>query len=470
MLYDVNIVDLEGIINEAIRLVTPTEEEEKRVLGTANKIIGLLQDELNKKGMGDLKVTLQGSVAKNTWLPEDRDIDIFIIMPRERIDLIRSGGIVNILIDIAVNNNIKWNLKYAQHPYVQYIIDEFEVDVVPCIEIKPGERPFTAADRTPLHTLFVKSRLGTDGNTEVRLLKAFFKAVGIYGAEIKVRGFSGYVSELLIIHYGSFINTIKAISRWSLNNVVIDMTGTYDRGTARRKFKEPLIIIDPVDPNRNAAASVSRNALALAIASARMFMKRPSIEFFKLGHEAVGEPPFITPTLIIKMPYPQGVSPDTAWGELSRLLSSIERNMGKLGFKVYELKAWSDDSSIILVMLTLSSLELPQYELHMGPPVNSEAVDAFLTKYINDNEVIGPFIRGSRWYVIRRRKIANAQDAIKSIIKGISVKYLKESLNNIEFYTINSLADLNNFSDILRNIVKEFLMKRPWWVNLYSIT
>lgn len=464
-----NTVSIEDVINEAIKLVTPTREEEEQVLSVANRIIYLLQEELNKKGLSDLKVTLQGSVAKNTWLPGDRDIDVFIVMPREKLDLIKSGGMVNILIDIAMNNNIKWNLKYAQHPYVQYLIDKFEVDVVPCIEIRPNERPFTAADRTPLHTMFVKSRLGANGNTEVRLLKAFFKAVGIYGAEIKVRGFSGYVSELLIIHYGSFINTIKSMSNWPLNNIVIDITGMYDKSTIRRKFKEPLVIIDPVDPNRNAAASVSKSALAMAIASARAFMERPSIEFFKSSHEITEEPLLIVPTLIIKMPYPQGVSPDTVWGELGRVLSIIERNMRKLRFKVYDLRAWSDDSSTILIMLTLESLELTPYELHMGPPVNSEAAYAFLSKYINNNDIIGPFIRGSRWYIIRKRKIINAQDAIKLITKNISVKYLRDSLSHLEFYTINSLTDLSNFDRSLRDVVKAFLIKRPWWINLYKV-
>ncbi|WP_054857568.1 hypothetical protein [Vulcanisaeta sp. JCM 16159] len=149
---------------------------------------------------------------------------------------------------------------------------------------KPGEKPLTAADRTPLHTEFIKSKLG-QRNTDVRLLKAFFKSVGIYGAEIKVQGFSGYVSELLVIHYGSFINVIKAISNWPIKHVFIDMTGTYNERDAVRKFKSPVIIIDPVDPNRNAAASISRDVLSMAIAASREFLRNPRKEFFMKIHK-----------------------------------------------------------------------------------------------------------------------------------------------------------------------------------------
>ncbi len=58
------------------------------------------------------------------------------------------------------------------------------------------------------------------------------------------------------------------------------MTGTYNERDAIRRFKSPVIIIDPVDPNRNAAASISRDALATAIAASREFLRNPRIDFF----------------------------------------------------------------------------------------------------------------------------------------------------------------------------------------------
>ncbi len=122
-------------MSEAVRIVTPGPEERARVVNTANEVVKLLIDGLSKRGYRDFNVTVQGSVAKDTWLPGDRDIDIFIILPRDYIGRIRDGSISNDLIGIAVENNLNWNIKYAQHPYIQLLINDFEIDVVPCIRI-----------------------------------------------------------------------------------------------------------------------------------------------------------------------------------------------------------------------------------------------------------------------------------------------------------------------------------------------
>ncbi|GAB6944735.1 CCA tRNA nucleotidyltransferase [Vulcanisaeta sp. JCM 14467] len=455
-------MNIEEVLSEAIRIVTPSPEERVRVIDTANEVVKLLTNGLSRRGYRDFTVSIQGSIAKDTWLPGDRDIDIFIILPRDYIDRIRDGSITNDLIGIAVENDIKWSIRYAQHPYIQLLINEFEIDVVPCIRISPGEKPLTAADRTPLHTEFVNGRLGHRA-TDVRLLKAFFKSVGVYGAEIKVQGFSGYVSELLIIYYGSFLNTIKAISNWSTRHVFIDMTGAYNERDAIRKFKSPVIIIDPVDPSRNAAASISREVLATAIAASREFLRNPRVEFFMRVHKAV-KPTWVLPTVVMRMPYPGNTSPDVVWGEIRKLLSSLNRNLKKLDFEVIRSTAWSDDKSVILLIITLSELELPPYELHEGPPVNSNAVDGFIRKYVNEPSVVGPFIRGSRWFVVRKRRFYDAVDAIKYLVSTISLKHLRASITNAMYVKIRSVDDLNNFEQGERAIIEEFLWSRPWWL------
>ncbi len=81
-------------------------------------------------------------------------------------------------------------------------------------------------------------------------------------------------------------------------------------------------------------------------------------------------------------------------GEIKKLMSSLNKNLRKLGFQVIRSMAWSDDKSTILLMISLSELELPPYELHEGPPVNSNAAEEFIRKYVNDPGIIGPFIRG----------------------------------------------------------------------------
>lgn len=456
-------MEIERITKEALDIVTPSREEEDRVISTANSVINIFNNGLIRRGYKDFEVSLQGSVAKGTWLPGDRDIDIFVILSRIYLNKIKNGDVVNDLIDVARENNLKWIIKYAQHPYIQVLINDFEIDVVPCIKISQDERPFTAADRTPLHTEFVKSKLG-GRNTDVRLLKAFFKTIGIYGAEIKVQGFSGYVSELLVIYYGSFIDVIKAMAKWSTKRVFIDMTNTYDEKNAFKKFRAPVIIIDPVDPNRNAAASVSRENLATAIAASREFLEHPRLEFFKRIHRSYPMPQVVIPSIVLRIGYPINVSPDIVWGEIRRLMDSLTRNLEKYEFRVIRSMAWSDDKSVILLMLSLREARLPPYENHKGPLVDSDAARNFIKKYINDQNVVGPFIRGSRWYVIKKRRFVNAIDLIKYLISTISLKNLRSYVNEAEFFVIESIEDLRVFNTNERNVIEEFLYARPWWL------
>jgi tRNA nucleotidyltransferase (CCA-adding enzyme) len=71
--------------------------------------------------------------------------------------------------------------------------------------IVPNLEWLSATDRTPfIH--YVKKRLGKTLQDDVRLLKKFMQGIKVYGAEIKTGGFSGYLCELLILHYGSFAN------------------------------------------------------------------------------------------------------------------------------------------------------------------------------------------------------------------------------------------------------------------------
>ena len=45
------------------------------------------------------------------------------------------------------------------------------------------------------------------------LFKYFLKQKGIYGAESYNKGISGYLAEVLIINFGSFLNTLEFFSK-----------------------------------------------------------------------------------------------------------------------------------------------------------------------------------------------------------------------------------------------------------------
>ena len=121
--------------------------------------------------------------------------------------------------------------RFAEHPYLQLIVEGYRVDIVPCYNAKPGEWQ-SATDRTPYHTDYIKKHLDAGLRGEVRLLKRFMQGTGVYGAEIKVGGFSGYLCELLIMKYGSFAGTMEAFAHYN-KRVVVDIENYYVRQTKR---------------------------------------------------------------------------------------------------------------------------------------------------------------------------------------------------------------------------------------------
>ena len=163
--------------------------------------------------------------------------------------------------------------KYAEHAYVHAKINGFEADLVPCYLLEDATRIRSAVDRTPFHTQYVFGRIkGLED--EVLLLKQFMKGVGVYGSELKMGGFSGYLAELLILHYGSFLSVLESASSWRPGEM-IDL-----EAHATISHEDPLVVVDPVDPGRNVAAALSVDRMFQFAAAARCFLCNPSIEFF----------------------------------------------------------------------------------------------------------------------------------------------------------------------------------------------
>ncbi|AAL64839.1 tRNA nucleotidyltransferase [Pyrobaculum aerophilum str. IM2] len=390
---------LEEVLSEAYKLVIPSEEEEKRIREVTQKVKRLVSQIIEEGGI-DALVDVYGSGARGTWLPGQRDIDIFVVLNDRRI---KPEDVVKILTSRFTTLGLNWALRYAQHPYVSLQVDDYEVDIVPCYKIQPGERPITAADRSPLHHKFLSERLKKDQILDVRLLKLFLKTIGVYGAEIKTEGFSGYLTELLVVYYGSFIEVLRAASRWRPYKTYITFVET------SAKFKSPLVVVDPVDPNRNAAAAVSLTSMSTLILAARRFLKKPSLSYFQPSRGyAIRQ----VETVEVVYPYP-GEPPDIVWGKYKRIGRNLFKWLRECGFKVFRWGVESDEKTYVKLVYVVEQTKLAPYTLHKGPPVYDDAVDAFIEKYVNE-EVIGPFVVGARAYVIKKRKWTDISHCINA--------------------------------------------------------
>src|SRR5512136_994937 len=268
---------IKHVCSEVLLKINPTAEERKKIIALAKDLERKVAVAAEKKHV-DAVVRVEGSVAKDTWLREEPDIDVFMCLPPTIPR--RILGKVSLQIAREATDGARQMERFAEHPYLEAFVEGFRVNIVPCYCAPRGEW-LSATDRTPFHTDYVNGRLNQSLRDEVRLLKRFMQGIGVYGAEIKVGGFSGYLCELLIIHFGSFAKVLQAFGRCT-SRMNIDIENYYvDReNELKLLFSEPLVVIDPVDRGRDVASAVKSNKIYTLIGVARAFLKAPCREFF----------------------------------------------------------------------------------------------------------------------------------------------------------------------------------------------
>ena len=222
------------IKTSVLERIKPSRAEEITLNEVGDQISEKINSILKMEGIKGI-AEIHGSVPHGTWIRGQMDIDVFIVLDtyqkREQLEEVLN----------AIRKHTDWEFTeaWAEHPYLQTEIEGYYFDIVPCFRARNEERIMSSTDRTPLHTKWLKKRLVRRGD-EVRLLKQFLKVIGIYGAEIKVGGFSGYLCELLIIKHRSFMGLIDAVSGWG-EKVVIRFNDE------TREFDDSLVVYDPVD-------------------------------------------------------------------------------------------------------------------------------------------------------------------------------------------------------------------------------
>ncbi|MGZ7131722.1 MAG: CCA tRNA nucleotidyltransferase, partial [Halobacteriota archaeon] len=363
-------------------------------------------------------VKVIGSAARDTWISGDRDIDIFIgfDVTTSREDLERFG--LEIGKEVAVQGYV---IGYAEHPYVKARCGDFAIDVVPHYIIENANQLLSAVDRTPFHQRYVSEHL-RGRQDDVRMLKQFLKGAGIYGAELRVKGFSGYLCELLIIKYGSFIDVLLSAQNWKAGTY-ITLTGEH----ASNSFNSPLAVIDPVDAKRNVAAAVSLHSFSTFIDSARSFLEKPCKKCFF--------PPRIVPldarafraittkrntTLFgVRFTLPDLVD-DIAYPQLERAFKGMSAALLQQGFSTLRGDIFYSRGAALLLFEMLV-WQLPSVERHLGPPIDKKRHSIkFKEKYVNDALVLaGPFIEDGRYVVELHRKYLSCPEYLTEEFRNI---------------------------------------------------
>lgn len=413
-----------SLVEEAVLLeIRPTQEERDHVCGIAQKLLSAIAASGKAQGM------VVGSIARHTWVRGDRDLDVFMLFdPGLSREALESEGL-GLARKIAATFTDRYHEKYAEHPYISAHIDDVEVDLVPCYAVESAARIQSAVDRTPFHTRYITEKINGLID-DVLLLKRFTKSGGIYGSDQMTEGFSGYLCELLILHYGGFIPLLTAASEWK-PQTIIDL----ENHTAK-VFPEPLVMIDPVDPNRNVAAAVSLDRMVAFVELARGYLEEPSEHFFSLPdqHTITREELAAllanrgTTLYAITFPTPPYIE-EVIVPQLKRSVFAIAENLERNGFVVHHAHYLMQPGRCIF-LLELLVADLPKIRTHIGPPVwNRVNAEKFREKHIVSS-LPGPYIHDGHYEMEVFRDYTNARTLLSSegLLQVSLGKHVRQSL------------------------------------------
>ena len=411
---------------ELLKQVIEELRPEKDVVDKCTIVLDSINSEI-KKNKVKATAVLGGSIAKGTFLKDDYDCDIFV-----KFNLDYKKKDISDLLEKILKVFPKVNRIHGSRDYFQFSMRNIMFEVVPVLNIKKAEQAVNITDCSPLHVKWVKDSLKKNQKLadEIRLAKAFCKACNVYGAESYLRGFSGHVLDILTIYYNGFMPLLENTIKWK-EREVIDFNNYYKGSALERLNKSklsPLIVIDPIQPERNAAAVLSKENFLLFKRFVSDFLKKPSKKFFEKKEVTIEELKDKSKgkKLVLLDVKALDGKEDVVGSKLLKAFNYVDKNLVLNGFTLYE-KGWKwDKKKKVLFWFILKHEILSESFKRVGPPVkNKENAKAFMKKHMKT------FIQGRRICANVKREFRKPENLIKALKKG---KYLKERAKKIEMF------------------------------------
>jgi tRNA nucleotidyltransferase (CCA-adding enzyme) len=409
--------EYQQIITRAIESCRPKNSKTKEL----ESVLQLVKELIDKSitTLSDNRIidfSIGGSYAKGTWIADktnDIDLDIFVKFDQS-VDKHEFEDL-GIKVGLSALNDYNPYLRYSEHPYVEAKIKNIRINVVPCYDVKEGNWK-SAADRSPFHTRYMKEHLDDHMIDQVRILKGFLKSSGIYGSQLSVSGFSGYVTEILILKYGSFLNVIKYIADLDHEKDLIALNDL--ESDSIRHSNSKIVIIDPVDARRNLGMAISPEVLGRFILTARSFLEDPSMDYFSTTGNNITVPIIekIKANLLIVEFTVGRRSPDILWGQLKRSLNALSKQIEKAGFNALLSTCITDENGYAAFVFLIEFMRLPALTLRKGPQIfRKDDTKAFVSR----SDVVPYWIsKDMKILAISKRKNIDVKEFVREILSG----------------------------------------------------
>lgn len=390
-----------------------------------NKVCREIINRVNKsarKARIDAELVVGGSVAKNTWLPGIHDIDTFLLFNYKKFHK-KGRELSNYAERILKDTFEEVKQLHGSRDYFQTKFEGFEIEIIPVLKLKKPKEMVNITDVSPLHVKWVakKTRKNKMLANDIRVAKKFFKAAKMYGAESFIQGFSGHVIEVLVITFGSFEKLLRAVRQWEKGQIIDPENYYKNRDEMMRKMNasklvSPLLVVDPVQPERNAAAALDDKNFYRLIKRAKDFARRPSLKFFvedkvtleDLRRRKKGK------KLLVLLVKPEYEKLDVAGAKIMRRFGKLLKYMMANDFKIIDAGFEWDRESEMMLWLFTNKQELPEIKRFHGPrkKEKKEFISAFKQKH-------GKRVKADarRYYVELPRKYKTPEHLVSDILK-----------------------------------------------------
>ena len=454
----------DDIEREASRRIAPDAALLGRLEATRQRLVERSEEEARRLKIPLVRCVIAGSAARGTFLNDRLDIDCFLLFPpdtpRERLE--KDG--------LALGRALLESpeMRYAEHPYLRGTFDGFTVETVPGFAIDDPSHPLSAVDRTPFHQAFLARQQTPEMVEQVRLLKQFLRALGVYGSEARTAGFSGYLVELLVLRFGTLRSVLEAARSWRLPVHLAE-----GRATPRGVPEEvALVLVDPVDPQRNVASALSRRNLGLFILAAGEYLDRPDRRAFERPPPATLERASAlariaergTFVLGVEMTRPELVD-DVLYPQIRKAARALASEAERFGFVVVGLAAGAG-AKRALVLLETTADRLAPVEVRRGPPAGIDRTGEFLSKWTaaGTHVLQGPYVTDEGGLAVDvPRRITELTELLRAGLGRLPLgKDLRERVADAKLAPWADLADGPDLASALAELLAKELPWRRW--------
>lgn len=403
---------------------TPSPKECKKLKNCIDEMLEKIRKALARKHMC-AEVMLGGSAAKGTFLKHEFDCDIFIRFSQDY----KERDLSDILATILNRLPLKTVRVHGSRDYFKAAYKKMIFEFIPVLNVTKPEQALNVTDMSPLHVAWVKKQLHEQLRKDIILTKLFCKAQRVYGAESYINGFSGHVIDILTIYYGGFIPLLQAAAKWHAGTI-IDPEQHNTAASLNASKKSALIIIDPLQPERNAAAALNDEKLGMMVTAAQQFLKMPSRKFFVLQKFSLTQvkkqarSKNHTKELILITALPKkDANPDIQGTKLLKVFEHLNTHLVLHEFKVLKSDWHWDKKQIAYFWFILKKEVLSATTLRMGPPLHeAKACGHFKEKHPTT------FVKNNRLYCYVRRQYRKPQVLVKALLKN---SYVTERVERI---------------------------------------